>query len=240
MPGGSSRPISAPVVASRQQHPPGGGHPTYTSRATTAPTTTGGNNNNSNNNNNCGSGGDQNQNVRVVARVRPLSTRELGERSSESIIADAEQVTIRVVHPSSENNDVPSSNGNGSGGGGGGGDKRKFEFDAVFDPSSTQAEVYENSCGDMISSSIYRGYNATILAYGQTGSGKTFTMGTDGSSSTVLGSTTSHASGEEGIMKPPSPSEGVIARAVYDLFQTKNSLPNGRERVKVTMSYLEI
>jgi hypothetical protein len=41
-------------------------------------------------------------------------------------------------------------------------------------------------------------------------------------------------------MKPPSPSEGVIARAVYDLFQTKNSLPNGRERVKVTMSYLEI
>ena len=152
-------------------------------------------------------------------------------------------MTIRVVHPpSSENNDVPSSNnGNGSGGGGGGGgDKRKFEFDAVFDPSSTQAEVYEKSCGDMISSSIYRGYNATILAYGQTGSGKTFTMGTDGSSSTVPGSTTSHTSGEEGIMKPPSPSEGVIARAVYDLFQTKNSLPNGRERVKVTMSYLEI
>jgi len=33
----------------------------------------------------------------------------------------------------------------------------------------------------------------------------------------------------------------VIARAVYDLFQTKeNSVPNGSERVKVTMSYLEI
>ena len=87
----------------------------------------------------------------------------------------------------------------------------------------------------MISSSIYRGYNATILAYGQTGSGKTFTMGTDGSSN----GSTSHTSGED-VVKPPSPSEGVIARAVYDLFQTKNSLPNGRERVKVTMSYLEI
>ncbi len=156
--------------------------------------------------------------------MRPLSTKELGERSSESIVADAEQVTIRVAHPSE---DMPSS-------GSGGGDKRKFEFDAVFGPSSTQAEVYENSCGDMISSSIYRGYNATILAYGQTGSGKTFTMGTDGSSTGL----TSHTSGED--MKPPSSSEGVIARAVYDLFQTKNSLPNGRERVKVTMSYLEI
>jgi hypothetical protein len=202
-----SRPISAPVAS--RQHP---NNHSYTSRATTAPTTVstsvGGNS------------GDQN--VRVVARVRPLSTKELGERSSESIVADAEQVTIRVVHPSED----VSSNG--------GGDKRKFEFDAVFGPSSTQAEVYENACGDMISSSIFKGYNATILAYGQTGSGKTFTMGTDGSSTGSTGT----ESGEG--MKSPSPTEGVIARAVYDLFQTKQSLPNGAERVKVTMSYLEI
>ena len=57
------------------------------------------------------------------------------------------------------------------------------------------------------------------------------TMGTDGSSTGLLDSST---------VKPPSQSEGIIARAVHDLFQTKNSLSNGSERVKVTMSYLEI
>lgn len=39
---------------------------------------------------------------------------------------------------------------------------------------------------------------------------------------------------------PPSDSDGVIARAVYDLFQIRNSLPQGKDRVKVEMTYLEI
>jgi len=46
--------------------------------------------------------------------------------------------------------------------------------------------------------------------------------------------------GDSSDMIPPSQSEGVIARAVYDLFKTKNIFPNGSDRVKVTMSYLEI
>jgi len=161
------------------------------------------------------------QNVRVVARVRPLSTKEINERSGESIVAHSKLDRIVVAE-----GDVNS-----------GSDTRKFDFDSVFGPSSTQQEVYEHTCGDMISSSIFKGFNATILAYGQTGSGKTFTMGTDGNS--PAGS--SDDAGDSTSMKPPSPSEGVIARAVYDLFQTKeNSVPNGSERVKVTMSYLEI
>ncbi len=153
--------------------------------------------------------------------MRPLSTKELGERSSESIVADAEQVTIRVVHPSE---DVSSS-------GGGGGDKRKFEFefDAVFGPSSTQAEVYENSCGDMISSSIFKGYIMRLLYW---------LIVRPVVERRLPWEPTEAAPGEG--MKSPSPTEGVIARAVCDLFQTKQSLPNGVERVKVTMSYLEI
>jgi len=155
------------------------------------------------------------QNVRVVARVRPLSTKEINEKSNESIVAHSNISTIGV-HTSE---DDAASHHNG--------DKRKFEFDSVFGPDSTQKEVYDNTCGDMISTSIFRGFNATILAYGQTGSGKTFTMGTDGSSAVSDDA-------------PPSESEGVIARAVYDLFQTRKSLSNGSKRVKVTMSYLEI
>ncbi|KAL7527890.1 hypothetical protein ACHAXR_002180 [Thalassiosira sp. AJA248-18] len=165
------------------------------------------------------------QNVRVVARVRPLSTKELNEKSGESIVAHPK---LANVHVASSSEDATMSN-NGSD------NKRKFEFDSVFGPKSTQQEVYENTCGGMISSSIFKGFNATIMAYGQTGSGKTFTMGTDGSSNSG-----GSGSPNNSVMAPPSASEGVIARAVYDLFQTKNSLPNGNERVKVTMSYLEI
>ncbi|XP_054633323.1 uncharacterized protein LOC129181759 [Dunckerocampus dactyliophorus] len=52
--------------------------------------------------------------------------------------------------------------------------KKKFHFDKVYAPSSTQEDVFAGtvplitSCAD--------GYNVCILAYGQTGSGKTFTM----------------------------------------------------------------
>ena len=87
-------------------------------------------------------------------------------------------------------------------------DKRKFELDSVFGPNLTQKEVYENTCGDMISTSIFRGFNATILAYGQTGSEKIFTMGTNVSSAVSNDA-------------PPPQLEGAIACAVYDLFQTK-------------------
>jgi len=202
----ASRPTSAPVNTANGSSF-GNAHPPRAIR--TAPTPT----NKSNN---------SDQNVRVVARVRPLSTKELNEKSSESIVALSQLSTIRVHSSEDVNN------------GGSGSDKRKFEFDSVFGPASTQQEVYENTCGDMISTSIFKGFNATILAYGQTGSGKTFTMGTDGSSTGGV----SPKNGDS--MTPPSQSEGVIARAVYDLFTTKNSLPNGSERVKVTMSYLEI
>jgi len=54
--------------------------------------------------------------------------------------------------------------------------KRTFNFDAVYNSNTTQEELYEKTIGNgnnnMISNSIFNGYNATILAYGQTGSGK--------------------------------------------------------------------
>ena len=107
------------------------------------------------------------QNVRVVARVRPLSNKEITEKSSESIVAYSKQSTIRVHSSSSSSShgDFTNSNDNNI-------DQRNFEFDSVFGPNSTQEQVYEGTCGDMINSSIFKGFNATILAYGQTGSGK--------------------------------------------------------------------
>ena len=54
-------------------------------------------------------------------------------------------------------------------------DDHDFIFDHVFDPDSTQEEVYESAAMPIVES-VLEGFNGTILAYGQTASGKTYTM----------------------------------------------------------------
>jgi kinesin family protein 4/21/27 len=53
---------------------------------------------------------------------------------------------------------------------------RKFNFDYIFDESTSQSEVYAACEVDHLIEKALRGYHATIFAYGQTGSGKTYTM----------------------------------------------------------------
>eukprot|EP01132_Coremiostelium_polycephalum_P010331 gene10331-12684_t len=91
-------------------------------------------------------------NVRVALRARPLSNKELNERAEEVIryIDGEPQVAI--------------------------GKDQTFTFDYVFNGRSKQQDIFE-SCVYQLVESLFQGYNSTILAYGQTGSGKTFTMG---------------------------------------------------------------
>ncbi|NWT97913.1 KI18A protein, partial [Urocynchramus pylzowi] len=51
----------------------------------------------------------------------------------------------------------------------------KFMFDAIFDDSSSQLEVFEHTTKTLIDGFL-NGYNCTVLAYGATGAGKTHTM----------------------------------------------------------------
>ncbi|XP_069570641.1 uncharacterized protein [Brachyistius frenatus] len=54
------------------------------------------------------------------------------------------------------------------------GSKKKFQFDKIYPPSSTQEDVFAGTLP--VITSCVDGYNVCILAYGQTGSGKTYTM----------------------------------------------------------------
>ncbi|KAG5222606.1 kinesin nuclear fusion protein [Salix suchowensis] len=70
----------------------------------------------------------------------------------------------------------------------------------VFEPESTQAEVFEEI--SLLAQSCTDGYNVCVFAYGQTGSGKSFTM-------------------EGG---PTATSSGMIPRAVEQVFRVAEEL----------------
>ena len=80
------------------------------------------------------------QNIKVVARVRPLSSKEITENSEVSIVAKQSSKEIEVEKD------------------------RKFEYDDVFGPDATQISVYDKTAGDMIENHLFRGFNVTILA----------------------------------------------------------------------------
>lgn len=101
-------------------------------------------------------------NVRVVARIRPLSRTEI-EKNSEEAISSLSTLERSFSDFQTVSNDpevlqvhVPD------------GDKRWFELDAVFDKNSSQEEVYVRSgAKNAVINDIFKGFNCTVLAYGQ-------------------------------------------------------------------------
>ncbi|KAG0559984.1 hypothetical protein KC19_10G144700 [Ceratodon purpureus] len=91
--------------------------------------------------------------IRVYARWRPLSSKEVRERQQNVLIAPDE---FTLEHPWKD--DKP----------------KQHQFDHVFDHHATQEEVFEDT--KYLVQSAIDGYNVCIFAYGQTGSGKTFTI----------------------------------------------------------------
>lgn len=158
-------------------------------------------------------------NVRVIARIRPLAKYEINNGSKEVVSALKDSTTtsetvsnlVQIDNSSSNNNEnkkaQPNNNNSSSTT-----NKRWFEFDAVFDGTSTQDDVYSKSgIQNSIVNDLFQGYNATILAYGQTGAGKTYTMGNE--------------------------NDGLIPRCCQDVFDT---IDTKCDDAVVEMSYLEI
>jgi hypothetical protein len=103
-------------------------------------------------------------------------------------------------------------------GSGGKEEPKRFTFDACYDSSCTQKDIYDRTAAPIIDC-VMEGYNGTIFAYGQTGAGKSHTM--------------------EGIPDPPE-LRGIIPNAFKHIFD-KIGLNNieGKQFL-VRASYLEI
>lgn len=101
-------------------------------------------------------------NIRVYCRVRPVLEFEKKNNGAEMA---ADVTEYPVSNEITLTRDAASSN--------------RFEFDTVFQPSTTQEEVFEDI--SPLITSVLDGYDVCIFAYGQTGSGKTYTMEGSGS-----------------------------------------------------------
>ena len=88
--------------------------------------------------------------------------------------------------------------------------KKKFSFDHVFGPTSSQADVYKVTVSPIVKE-VLQGYNCTVFAYGQTGTGKTYTMEGGSFQSLTRGGPLG------GVILESS---GVIPRAVQEVFRS--------------------
>ena len=179
----------------------------------------------------------QNENFKVVIRVRPPLEREVasGKRYQHAVHVDERHRTCTI----SENLEAWRG---GSGPVGADGvlyNTHQFTFDHVYDQDASQESVYERSAKDAVLSTL-AGYNAAMLAYGQTGTGKTFTMEGDPRAR--------HGNSAIGILPGDLPpvgddrgaERGIIPRAIEDIFNRIKADTSTRSKYLVRASYVQI
>ena len=137
----------------------------------------------------------------VAARVRPLLPRERGAARCARAV-DAQTMVVKAAMGTRET---------------------PFRFDATFDESATQTDVWRFTC-PLVSSAL-EGFNATVFAYGQTGTGKTHTM---------LGEL------EEDVGACARAGWGVIPRAIEKIFAHAARTAASKVVHKIWCTYLEI
>ncbi|KAF8210692.1 P-loop containing nucleoside triphosphate hydrolase protein [Mycena galopus ATCC 62051] len=180
-------------------------------------------------------------NIRVFCRVRPVLPSELasgvseeggsvsaagslgGAAAAEDTVAQIAYPDAALPYPSGQKEIVLSSTGaerEWDAGMGKGGKGRKevwgFDFDRVFAPSSTQADLFAEI--SQLAQSCTDGYNVCIFAYGQTGSGKSWTMEGGGTEET----------------------QGMIPRAVAQVFRVAEELKDKGWTYTMEGQFLEI
>lgn len=142
------------------------------------------------------------ESVKVVVRCRPLNQREDSSGPPGGII----QMDLRLGQVILRNPRAAASE-----------PQKTFTFDGVYDASSKQRDLYDESVRPLVDS-VLAGFNGTIFAYGQTGTGKTYTM--------------------QGAWMDPE-KRGVIPNAFDHVF-THISRSQSDKQYLVRASYLEI
>ncbi|KAG2447294.1 hypothetical protein HYH02_007624 [Chlamydomonas schloesseri] len=106
-----------------------------------------------------GPGENDGVNVNVLLRCRPLSDKEIAERTPQVISCNEalREATLYVQ------------------GVGGKQTSKTFRFDRVFSPEASQEKLFKQAIVPIVQE-VMEGFNCTIFAYGQTGTGKTYTM----------------------------------------------------------------
>ncbi|XP_041950615.1 kinesin-like protein KIF3C isoform X1 [Alosa sapidissima] len=97
--------------------------------------------------------------VKVVVRCRPLNQKEEAAAYENVVDMDVKLGQVALRNPRAAPGEL----------------LKSFTFDAVYDASSKQGDLYDETVRPLIDS-VLQGFNGTIFAYGQTGTGKTYTM----------------------------------------------------------------
>uniref|UniRef100_A0A673J092 Kinesin-like protein n=1 Tax=Sinocyclocheilus rhinocerous TaxID=307959 RepID=A0A673J092_9TELE len=141
------------------------------------------------------------ESVKVVVRCRPMNEKERAANFQRVVSVDVKFGQVAVRNPrSASSHEHP----------------KVFTFDSVYDWSSKQMELYDETFRPLVDSVLF-GFNGTIFAYGQTGTGKTFTM--------------------EGVRNDPD-RRGVIPNSFEHIFTHISRSQN--QQYLVRASYLEI
>uniref|UniRef100_A0A7S1AHC0 Kinesin-like protein n=1 Tax=Noctiluca scintillans TaxID=2966 RepID=A0A7S1AHC0_NOCSC len=96
--------------------------------------------------------------VKVVVRVRPLSSQEASNGQQKIVDMDLARGVALLQKP-----------------GGSEKESKDFTYDAVFDERVSQQAIFDETALEIVES-VMDGFNGTIFAYGQTGAGKSHTM----------------------------------------------------------------
>lgn len=158
------------------------------------------------------------ENVRAVARVRPLSEQELGSGAVQclEVSDDRKRILVSACHddaypPSTVEFDHRKSTRMA---------QRAFEMDEVI--VGDQEDTFERSGVKDLLDSAMEGFSATAFAYGQTGSGKTYTMAGPNAESDNF---------------DPASFNGIIPRSVRYIFEQTHASDH---RSTIRASFLEV
>ena len=148
--------------------------------------------------------------IKVLVRCRPVLEHEKGH-SVDSIHIQAQEGYIRLNTKQ--------------------GNTKEFNFDNVFEGSSTQEDIYQQGEFSRNVDAVLRGFNSTVFAYGQTGTGKTYTMEGKTDIRRSQGATTNDEASSSGEV-------GVIPRIIHELYTAGKQ--KYKDQIKFTCSFVQV